>query len=68
MPSQKQHAKGGLTPFQTRCFALVRTIPEGKVSTYGDVAAQLGSCARAVGQAMRKNPLAPDSGCDNPVP
>ena len=51
-----------LTPFQQRCFALVRTIPCGKVSTYGDVAKALGSCARAVGQAMRRNPLAPSTG------
>ena len=109
-----------LTPFQRRCYELVRTIPEvaprrraprlpraaqqpqlpqpapahpwlpraahplpslsntapgrncrplqGKCATYGGVAAALGSCARAVGQAMRKNPLAPDTGCPDPVP
>ena len=61
-------AKKPLTAFQVRCYGLVRTIPEGKVSTYGEVAAALESCARAVGQAMRKNPLAPDTECDDPVP
>jgi methylated-DNA-protein-cysteine methyltransferase-like protein len=57
-----------LTPFQTRCFELVRTIPAGKCATYGGVAAALGSCARAVGQSMRRNPLSPSTGCANPVP
>ena len=70
-------ARGRMTPFQERCFALVRSIPEGKVSTYGGVAAALAGtagtsarsgCARAVGQAMRHNPLAPSTGCDDPVP
>ena len=43
---------GELTAFQLRCYALVRTIPEGKVATYGAVAEALGSCARAVGGCM----------------
>ena len=43
---------GELTAFQLRCYALVRTIPEGKVATYGNVAEALGSCARAVGGCM----------------
>ena len=54
-----------LTQFQLKVFTLVRSIPPGRVSTYGDVARHAGSpgSARAVGQAMRNNPLAPDSGC-----
>jgi methylated-DNA-[protein]-cysteine S-methyltransferase len=48
-----------LTPFQQRCYAVVATIPAGKAATYGDVAASLGSCARAVGQCMKKNLHAP---------
>ena len=43
---------GELTAFQLRCYALVRTIPEGKCATYGAVAEALGSCARAVGGCM----------------
>ena len=50
---------GELTAFQLRCYALVRTIPEGKVATYGAVAEALGSCARAVGGCMCA--LAPDA-------
>lgn len=39
--------------FVTRILTVVESIPEGRVMTYGDVAAALGSrAARAVGQAM----------------
>ena len=48
-----------LTAHQRRVFAFVTAIPAGKVSTYGLDASATGSCARAVGQAMRRNPLAP---------
>ena len=55
-----------LTPFQQQVFALVRSIPAGRVATYGGVAEVMAKpCARAVGQCMRKNPLAPDSGCNH---
>ena len=45
------------TAFQKRVYAVVRTIPAGHVSTYGAVAKQVGTCARAIGSAMRKNPF-----------
>ena len=39
--------------FVTRVLAVVDSIPEGRVMTYGDVAAAVGSrAARAVGQVM----------------
>jgi len=44
-----------LTHFQRRCYAVVATIPPGKVATYGAVAAMLGSCPRAVGQCMKRH-------------
>lgn len=44
-----------VTPFQRRVFAVVRRIPAGRVMTYGEVAAKLGTGARAVGQALKKN-------------
>lgn len=46
----------GGTPFQQRVWALLRTIPVGETRTYGEVARQLGTAARAVGQACRANP------------
>lgn len=49
-----------LTPFRKNVYELVRKIPAGKVSTYGDIAKELQSAAIAVGQAMKNNPFAPE--------
>lgn len=48
--------------FHERVFALVRTVPPGAVTTYGDVAAALGSkgVARQVGYAMAAVPEGSD--------
>ncbi len=46
----------GGTPFQQRVWAAIRAIPAGSTRTYGELAAQLGTAARAVGQACRANP------------
>ncbi len=35
----------------------MQAIPPGETRTYGEVARALGSCAQAVGQACRRNPL-----------
>lgn len=50
----------GPTAFTRRVIALVRSIPAGRVSTYGDVAVLAGrpGAARAVGNVMR--------GCEDP--
>lgn len=45
------------TPFQKRVWAALNAIPAGKVVTYGDIAQELGTSARAVGNACRQNPL-----------
>lgn len=45
------------TPFQTRVWRALRAIPPGQTLTYGALARQLGSSARAVGGACRANPL-----------
>jgi methylated-DNA-[protein]-cysteine S-methyltransferase len=45
------------TEFQQKVWAITRAIPRGQTSSYGQVARQAGSCAaRAVGQAMARNP------------
>jgi methylated-DNA-[protein]-cysteine S-methyltransferase len=44
------------TPFQQRVLSLLRQIPPGTTRTYGDVARELGTSARAVGGACRANP------------
>lgn len=44
------------TAFQQRVWGMLRRIPCGTVRRYGDLAAELGSSARAVGNACRANP------------
>ena len=45
------------TPFQLRVWHALMTIPAGHPTTYGTLAKQLGTAARAVGQACGANPL-----------
>ncbi len=45
------------TPFQLRVWQALADIPPGAPLTYGSLARQLGSAARAVGQACGSNPL-----------
>lgn len=49
----------GTTGFQQRVWRLVRNIPRGETRSYGWVADQLGlpGAARAVGQALARNPV-----------
>ncbi len=50
----------GLPEFHRRVYALARKIPAGKTMTYGELARGLGApgSARAVGQALGRNPFA----------
>lgn len=45
------------TPFQARLRKILLEIPVGQVRTYGELAAELGSSPRAVGQALGANPV-----------
>lgn len=45
------------TPFQLRVWQVLVAIPPGMPQTYGALARQLGTAARAVGQACGANPL-----------
>ncbi|MGN1360113.1 MAG: MGMT family protein [Kiritimatiellia bacterium] len=46
-----------MTVFQERVYEVVRRIPRGRVSTYGEVARLVGGvAAQAVGQALKRNP------------
>ena len=43
--------------FYVKCWELLKQIPKGKVTTYGEIARTLDSKAyRAVGRAMNQNP------------
>ena len=57
--------KPTLTPFRQKVYNIVRRIPKGKTMTYGQVAAAIGQprAARAVGNALNKNPFAPMVPC-----
>ncbi len=67
MDPSRQPAKAP-TVFAGRVYEIVRGIPSGCVATYGAVAAVIGSgSARAVGQALRKNPFAPEVPCHRVV-
>jgi methylated-DNA-[protein]-cysteine S-methyltransferase len=50
----------GVPPFHRRVYEIARTIPPGATLSYGDVAARLDApgAARAVGQALGRNPFA----------
>lgn len=50
----------GVPPFHRRVYELARTIPPGVTIGYGELAERLGApgAARAVGQALRRNPCA----------
>ena len=45
------------TVFQQRVWKALRAIPAGTVLTYGELAARLGTAARAIGGACRSNPI-----------
>ena len=48
--------QGKSTNFNERCYELLKLIPEGKVTTYAEIARALNTRAwRAVGSAMAKN-------------
>jgi methylated-DNA-[protein]-cysteine S-methyltransferase len=45
------------TAFQQRVWAALQAIPAGAVLTYGELARQLDTAARAIGGACRSNPI-----------
>ena len=45
------------TDFQRAVWRELRTIPYGETRRYGEIAARLGSSARAVGSAVGRNPI-----------
>lgn len=57
-----------ITPFQQTVYAACRRIPRGRVTTYRWLAEAVGcNSARAIGQAMRRNPFAPEVPCHRVV-
>ncbi|OGC22458.1 hypothetical protein A2291_03795 [candidate division WOR-1 bacterium RIFOXYB2_FULL_42_35] len=58
-----------LTKFEQDVYAVVKTIPKGQVRSYSWVAEQIGNprASRAVGNALNKNPFAPQVPCHRVV-
>lgn len=54
-----------VTEFQEVVYNFVKTIPRGKTATYKEVAIAIGrpKACRAVGNALNKNPFAPEVPC-----
>jgi methylated-DNA-[protein]-cysteine S-methyltransferase len=59
----------GGTSFQKRVWKTLLEIPRGEVRTYAWIARKIGrpAATRAVGNAVGKNPLAPDVPCHRVV-
>lgn len=58
----------GSMSFNQKVWALCARVPKGQVTTYGEIARALGTKAyRAVGNALNKNPYAPDVPCHRVV-
>lgn len=57
--------KPEISPFAQAVYHLTSLIPAGKVATYGQLAQALQQprSARAVGQALHRNPFAPSVPC-----
>ena len=68
-PSAVEVDLRGLSAFDARVYAVVRSVPVGETVTYGEVAAMLGSpgAARAVGGAMARCSLFPAVPCHRVV-
>ncbi|KAI0006717.1 methylated-DNA--cysteine S-met [Xylariaceae sp. FL0662B] len=68
MEAQLQRiAASNRTPFEKKVWSLLCQIPPGHISTYGLMSAYLGSSPRAVGNALRRNPFAPEVPCHRVV-
>lgn len=56
------------SPFRRAVYAALAAVPPGRVTTYRALAARIGcASARAVGQALRRNPFAPTVPCHRVV-
>jgi methylated-DNA-[protein]-cysteine S-methyltransferase len=56
-----QSEEGEMKPFAHKVYDLLRKVPKGRVTTYKEIAHALETRAyQGVGQAMRRNPYAPE--------
>ena len=58
----------GITEFQRRVYLELLNVPCGETISYGELARRIGCrSAQAVGQALKRNPFAPDVPCHRVV-
>ena len=65
LPKKVLDAMEQYPPFYRKVWLACAKIPRGETRTYGEIARQIGSphAARAVGQALGKNPFWPNVPC-----
>ncbi|NCU44757.1 MGMT family protein [Candidatus Falkowbacteria bacterium] len=58
-----------ISPFASLVYSATKQIPRGRISTYGAIAQAIGrpQAARAVGQALNRNPYWPAVPCQRVV-
>ena len=57
-----------ITPFQRRVYMELLNVPAGTAITYGELARRIGCrSAQAIGQALKRNPFAPEVPCHRVV-
>lgn len=57
-----------ITPFQRKVYLELLNVPSGTTITYGELARRIGcGSAQAVGQALKRNPFAPEVPCHRVV-
>lgn len=57
-----------ITSFQRKVYLELLNVPAGKTVTYGELARRIGCrSAQAVGQALKRNPFAPEVPCHRVV-
>ena len=62
-PHLKRIALSSKTPFQKQVLVALCQVPRGCYTTYGAISKYLSSSPRAVGNALRNNPFAPQVPC-----
>lgn len=61
---QRVISDSSITEFQRKVYLALLEVPRGETISYGELAKRIGcKSAQAVGQALKKNPFAPDVPC-----
>ncbi|KAF6844098.1 RING-2 protein [Colletotrichum musicola] len=66
-PQLDRIARSNRTQFEKRVWTALCQVPKGHVTTYAILAKHLKSSPRAVGNALRRNPFAPQVPCHRVV-